>query len=63
MVFEPVARGYDIQAYGHDFIRTMADAQAVWGPCGLITSRRRPSSWSSRASGISTERTQTGETP
>ncbi|KAH8896774.1 alpha-L-rhamnosidase [Thozetella sp. PMI_491] len=36
LAFEPVARGYDIQAYGHDFVRTMADAQAVWGPAGLI---------------------------
>ena len=35
-VFEPVARGYDIQAYGHDFVRTMADSQAQWGPKGMI---------------------------
>lgn len=36
LVFEPLARGYDIQAYGADFMRTMSDAQAQWGPEGLI---------------------------
>jgi alpha-L-rhamnosidase len=37
LVFEPLARGYDIQAYGHDFMRTIADAKAQWGPKGMIT--------------------------
>ena len=27
-MFEPLALGYDIQAYGDDMIRTMAEAQA-----------------------------------
>lgn len=36
LVFEPLARGYDLQAYGHDMMRTLADSQAQWGPEGLI---------------------------
>lgn len=35
LVFEPLALGYDFQAYGDDLIRTMADAQAEDVP-GLI---------------------------
>lgn len=35
LVFEPVALGYDIQAFGDDLVRTMADAQAADVP-GLI---------------------------
>lgn len=35
LVFEPVALGYDIQGYGDDLVRTMADAQAEDVP-GLI---------------------------
>ncbi|KAI9150700.1 bacterial alpha-L-rhamnosidase-domain-containing protein [Paramyrothecium foliicola] len=36
LAFEPLARGYDLQAYGADLMRTIADAQAQWGPEGLI---------------------------
>ena len=35
LVFEPLALGYDIQAYGDDMIRTMAEAQAGDVP-GLV---------------------------
>ncbi|KAL1607762.1 hypothetical protein SLS60_002698 [Paraconiothyrium brasiliense] len=35
LVFDPVAMGYDIEAYGLDFMRTIADAQAPDIP-GLI---------------------------
>ncbi|RYP00449.1 hypothetical protein DL763_000801 [Monosporascus cannonballus] len=35
LVFEPLALGYDLQAYGVDLVRTMADAQAEDVP-GLI---------------------------
>jgi alpha-L-rhamnosidase len=35
LVFEPVALGYDIQSYGYDHVRIMADAQAQDVP-GLI---------------------------
>lgn len=35
LVFEPLALGYDIQAYGDDMICTMAEAQAGDVP-GLV---------------------------
>ncbi|RYP82234.1 hypothetical protein DL769_001728 [Monosporascus sp. CRB-8-3] len=35
LVFEPLALGYDLQAYGEDLVRTIADAQAEDVP-GLI---------------------------
>ena len=35
LVFEPLALEYDIQAYGDDMIRTMAEAQAGDVP-GLV---------------------------
>ncbi|KAB8204793.1 bacterial alpha-L-rhamnosidase-domain-containing protein [Aspergillus parasiticus] len=38
LAFETVARSYDIQAYGHDLCRTIAESQVQWGPSGMLPS-------------------------